>query len=55
MELPREILMTEPAERAILGAMQELFQIGLTIWVIVGVILGGTALIALARAPYRKK
>lgn len=35
--------------------MQQAFQIGLIIWVIVGVILGLSALVALAKAPYRKK
>lgn len=48
------ILVTEPPCGVILGAMQEIFQIGLIVWVVVGVIVGATALIALARAPYRK-
>ena len=46
--------MTAVPAGEILGGMQELFQIGLAIWVVVGVILGLTALVAMARAPYRK-
>jgi len=34
--------------------MQALFQIGLSIWVVVGVIMGISALVAMAKAPYRK-
>ncbi|GAA3859382.1 hypothetical protein GCM10022381_00150 [Leifsonia kafniensis] len=47
--------MTALPDGVILGGMQELFQIGLTIWVVVGVILGLTALVAMAKAPYRKE
>ncbi|NYJ21628.1 hypothetical protein HNR05_003419 [Leifsonia psychrotolerans] len=35
--------------------MQEIFETALIVWVIVGVVLGLSAVIALARAPYRKK
>ncbi len=34
--------------------MQEIFQFGLSIWVVAGVILGISALVAMAKAPYRK-
>ena len=46
--------MTGARRRAILGAMETILTLGLTGYVIVGVILGLAAIIAMIKAPYRK-
>ena len=46
--------MTGARGRAILVAMETILTLGLTGYVIVGVILGLAAIIAMVKAPYRK-
>lgn len=46
--------MTGATGRAILVAMETILTLGLTGYVIVGVILGLAAIIAMIKAPYRK-
>jgi len=45
---------TRGPERAILVAMETILSLGLVGFVIVGMILGLVALVAMIRAPYRK-